>query len=131
MRPTCCRERVRTAATIGFCWGGGTSFTYALNQPALNGAVSYYGPMSSDAAAYAKAKAPILGLDGGNDNRVDANIPVVQTELNKLHVVYSPNVFEGAGHGFLRQQVDQTGANMKATEQAWPMTITFLKKYLG
>ncbi|HEY6050760.1 MAG TPA: alpha/beta fold hydrolase, partial [Thermoanaerobaculia bacterium] len=31
------------SATIGFCWGGGQSFAYAAAQPALNGAVVYYG----------------------------------------------------------------------------------------
>ena len=28
-------------ATVGFCWGGGTSFLYALHQPELNAAVSW------------------------------------------------------------------------------------------
>jgi carboxymethylenebutenolidase len=36
---------------------------------------------------------------------------------------------ENAGHGFLRAQTGQNGANMKATEQAWPMTIAFIRKY--
>jgi len=118
-------------ATIGFCWGGGTSFAFALRQPALDAAVSYYGPMPSDPAAYAsaKGKAPILGLYGGNDARVDANIPVAEAELKKLGVNYNPNVFEGAGHGFLRQQNGQNGANMKASEQAWPKTLGFLRQY--
>jgi len=116
-------------ATIGFCWGGGQSFAYALNQPALDAAVSYYGPMPNDAAAYGKAKAPILGLYGGSDARVNANIPFAETELKKHGVSYSPNVFDGAGHGFLRQQTGQDGANMKATEKAWPMTLAFLRKY--
>jgi len=39
-------------------------------------------------------------------------------------------VFEGAGHGFLRQQDGKDGANMKATEQAWPLTITFFREHL-
>src|SRR5258706_11720310 len=30
-------------ATIGFCWGGGTSFRFASEQPELNAAVVYYG----------------------------------------------------------------------------------------
>jgi carboxymethylenebutenolidase len=30
-------------ATIGFCWGGGTSFAYAAAQPGLDAAVVYYG----------------------------------------------------------------------------------------
>jgi carboxymethylenebutenolidase len=123
----------KKVATIGFCWGGGTSFRYALSQPALNAAVSYYGPMPTDAAAYEHAKAPILGLYGGNDNRVNATIEPAKTELAKHHVTYEPHIFEGAGHGFLRQQSgnEQAPGNMKATEQAWPLTLEFLRKYTG
>jgi carboxymethylenebutenolidase len=118
-------------ATIGFCWGGGTSFRYAISQPALNAAVSYYGPMPTDPADYAKAKAPILGLYGGNDNRVNATIDPAKAELAKHNVTYEPHVFDGAGHGFLRQQAasDQAPGNPKATEQAWPLTLEFLRKY--
>jgi carboxymethylenebutenolidase len=116
-------------ASIGFCWGGGTSFAYALNQPALNAAVSYYGPMPSDPAAYAKAKAPILGLYGGNDARVNAGIPVAEEQLKKQGVTYEPHVFEGAGHGFLRQLSGQNGANLKGAEEGWPLTIAFLRKH--
>jgi carboxymethylenebutenolidase len=119
-------------ATIGFCWGGQTSFAYALYQPVLNAAVSYYGPMPAEPAAYAKAKAPILGLYGGNDApRVNGNIPLAQAELKKAGVTYDPHVFEGAGHGFLRQQSGsaQAPGNMKATEQSWPLAVEFLKKY--
>jgi carboxymethylenebutenolidase len=117
-------------ATIGFCWGGGTSFAYALHQPALNAAVSYYGPMPAD-LDYSNAKAPILGLYGGNDNRVDSGIEPAKAKLAEKHVTYEPHVFDGAGHGFLRQQQgsEQAPGNMKATEQAWPLTLQFLRKY--
>jgi carboxymethylenebutenolidase len=115
--------------TIGFCWGGGTVFNYALNEAAIDATVSYYGPMPTDPAAYEKAKSPILGLYGGNDQRVNANIPVAETELNKHHVTYSPNIFEGAGHGFLRNQMGQDGGNFKAVQQAWPKTLSFLRQY--
>jgi carboxymethylenebutenolidase len=114
--------------TIGFCWGGGTVFTYALNQPAVNATASYYGPMPTEPAAYAKAKTPILGLYGGNDARVNANIPVAEAEIKKAGAAYRPNVFDGAGHGFLRNQAGAEGANLKATEKAWPMTVAFLKQ---
>ena len=116
-------------ASIGFCWGGGMSAQYAFNQPKLDAAVSYYGPLPTEPAAYAETKAPILGLYGGNDARVNANIPVAEAELKKVGATYQPNVFDGAGHGFLRQQTGQDGANMKATEKAWPMTLAFLRKY--
>jgi carboxymethylenebutenolidase len=116
---------------VGFCWGGGTVFAYALAQPALNGAVSYYGPMPGDPTAFANAKVPVLGLYGGNDNRVNANIELAKTEMAKAKASYDPHIFEGAGHGFLRQQAGsaQAPGNLKATEQAWPLTIEFLKNH--
>jgi carboxymethylenebutenolidase len=117
--------------TVGFCWGGAASFLYALRQPALNAAVSYYGPMPADPTAYANAKVPVLGLYGANDARVNANIELAKTEMAKAKAVYEPHIFEGAGHGFLRQQAGNTNApaNLKATEQAWPLTVEFLKKH--
>ena len=116
---------------VGFCWGGGTAFAYALTQPALNAAVSYYGPMPNDTTAYANAKVPVLGLYGGNDARVNANIELAKTEMAKANAPYDPHIFEGAGHGFLRQQAGSANApgNKKAAEEAWPLTIQFLKKH--
>jgi carboxymethylenebutenolidase len=117
--------------TVGFCWGGGTSFLYAMKQPALNAAVSYYGPMPSDPAAFAATKAPVLGLYGGNDARVNANIETAKTGMAQAKASYDPHIFEGAGHGFLRQQGGSANApgNMKATQEAWPLTIAFLKQH--
>jgi carboxymethylenebutenolidase len=116
---------------VGFCWGGGTVFAYALAQPALNASVSYYGPMPADPTAYANAKVPVLGLYGQNDARVNANIELAKTEMAKAKATYEPHIFEGAGHGFLRQQAGNANApaNLKAAEQAWPLTIEFLKKH--
>jgi carboxymethylenebutenolidase len=118
------------SATVGFCWGGGTSFLFALKQPALNAAVSYYGPMPDD-LDYSNAKTPILGLYGGSDNRVNAGIDKAKAELAKKNVTYDPHIFDGAGHGFLRAQggSPQAPGNKAASEQAWPLTIAFLKKY--
>ena len=46
--------------------------------------------------------------------------------MKRLGKSYETHSFEGAGHGFLRQQEGRDGANRKATEQAWPRTIGFL-----
>lgn len=116
-------------ATIGFCWGGGKSFSYAAAQPGLNAAVVYYGT-SPEAAELAKIKAPILGNYGGDDARVDATIPPAEAEMKKLGKTFEPHVYEGAGHGFLRAQDGRDGANLKATQQAWPRTVEFLRAQL-
>jgi carboxymethylenebutenolidase len=119
----------KKSATIGFCWGGSASFTYASNQPELNAAVVYYGG-SPDAAALARIKAPVEGHYGADDARVNATIPPAEAEMKKLGKTYHPHLYDGAGHGFLRGQSLREGANWKATQAAWPRTITFLRAQL-
>src|SRR5437870_9388059 len=48
-------------ASIGFCWGGGTSFIYATAEPRLSAAVVYYGTSPSDSKDYQKIEAPVQG----------------------------------------------------------------------
>ena len=117
------------SATLGFCWGGARSFAYATTQPALNAAVVFYGT-SPDAPALATIKAPVLGLYGGDDARVNATIAPAEAEMKKLGRTYEPHVYDGAGHGFLRQQEGRDGANLKASQQAWPRVVSFLKEHL-
>jgi len=117
------------SATIGFCWGGGQSFSYAAAQPGLNAAVVHYGT-SPDAAALGKIQASVLGLYGGDDARVDATIPPAEAEMKRLGKTYEPHIYEGAGHGFLRAQSERDGANLKATREASPRTIAFLRERL-
>lgn len=118
------------SGSVGFCWGGTSSFAYAAAQPKLDAAVVYYGTSPSDPADYAKIAAPVLGLYGGDDARVDATIPAAEAEMKKLGKRYTAMVFDGAGHGFLRQQTGRDGANLKASEKAWAATIAFLRERL-
>jgi carboxymethylenebutenolidase len=126
-------------AVIGFCWGGTQSFNYAIAQPNLSAAVVYYGnptagrpsPEVATEEDYAKIKAPVIGMYGGADNRIDATIPATEAAMKKLGKFYEPHIFEGAGHGFLGSQAGSGGANLKAAQQAWPLTVAFLKKHLS
>jgi carboxymethylenebutenolidase len=115
-------------ATIGFCWGGATSFNYASAQPGLNAAVVYYGT-SPVKEKFASIKAPVLGLYGENDARVNATIEPAKAEMSHLGKTYEVEKYAGAGHGFLRQQGGMDGANLEATKKAWPRTIEFLRKH--
>jgi carboxymethylenebutenolidase len=115
---------------VGFCWGGGMSFLYATEQPNLGAAVVYYG-VSPATAALARVRAPVLGLYGGDDARVNATIPAAQEELKRLGKRYEVELYDGAGHAFLRQQDAREGANLRAAQKAWPRTVAFLKQALG
>jgi len=141
------------SATVGFCFGGNQSFAMAVAEPSLNAAVVYYGTAPTDAPAaggggrgaggggappafepsgsLANVKAPVLGLYGGlmQDARIGNTIAVTEMKMKELGKVYEPHVFDGAAHGFLRAQTGNDGANMRATQQAWPLTVGWLKKY--
>lgn len=115
---------------VGYCWGGAVSFAHAAHAPNLGAAVVYYGtsPKSADLES---VRAPVLGLYGGDDARVNATILPADTALRTLGRTYVYNIYQGAGHGFLRQQSGKAGANMTATQAAWPATIAWFRKNLG
>jgi carboxymethylenebutenolidase len=116
------------SATIGFCWGGSHSFAYAAHQPALDAAVVYYGT-APDADGLAKIHAPVLGNYGGDDARVGATVPPTEAEMKKLGKSYETHMYDGAGHGFLRAQDGRDGANLRASQKAWPRTVAFLDEH--
>jgi len=116
---------------VGFCWGGGTSFSHAVMSPeGLRAAVVYYGT-SPELSSLKNVRAPVLGLYAGDDARVGATVPPADSAMRAMGKTFDVHIFAGAGHGFLRQQDGKNGANMAATRQAWPLTIDFFRTYLG
>ncbi len=115
---------------VGYCWGGSTVFEHAVRSPTLGASVVYYGT-SPASDRLSSARAPVLGLYGGQDARVNATIAPADSAMKALGKSYEHHEFAGAGHGFLRQQSGQNGANLEASRQAWPMTIAFFRKHLG
>ena len=87
----------------------------------------YYG--SSPDGGYDQIAAPVLGLYGGDDERVNASIPAAREAMERLGKRYETEVYDGAGHGFLRAQGSRD-ANLAAARQAWPRMIAFLKDAL-
>jgi carboxymethylenebutenolidase len=116
---------------VGFCWGGSMVFATAAAAPTLGAAVAYYGGAPTDRAQMENTKTPVLGLYGENDARVNATIPAADSVLRRAGVTFERVVYPGAGHGFLRQQDGQNGANLAATRAAWPKTLDFFRRHLG
>jgi carboxymethylenebutenolidase len=115
---------------VGYCWGGSVAFEHAARAPARLGAsVVYYGT-SPDTSRLAGVRAPVLGLYGENDARVNATIPPADSAMRALGRVYEHHLFRGAGHGFLRQQEGQEGANLEAARAAWPLTVRWFREHL-
>lgn len=116
---------------IGFCWGGTAAFLSAASFPTLSAAVPYYGGVPPSRMDLTKARAAVLAFYGEKDARVNATIPVADSALRAAGATFEKAILPGAGHGFLRQQDGQEGANAAATRQAWPRTIAWFRQYLG
>jgi carboxymethylenebutenolidase len=115
---------------IGFCLGGSASFNLAVDWADLDASVVYYGTSPANDAV-ARVMTPILGLYGENDARVNTTIEPARAVLAANNRRFETEIYAGAGHGFLRQQDGQSGANLRATEAAWPRTVAFLKELLA
>jgi carboxymethylenebutenolidase len=120
---------IRKYGVVGYCWGGSASFNHAvLGAPGMSAAVVYYGS-SPEAGEIAKVKVPVLGLYGGNDQRVNATIARADSTMKAQGTTFEHHIYAGAGHGFLRQQADT--ANAAASRQAWPATVAWFRKHLN
>ena len=115
--------------SVGFCWGGTTSFAFATTDPDLKATVVFYGTPPSE-EAMGRLRAPVAGFYGGDDARVTSTVDPTRALMAKLGKSYESHVFEGAGHGFMRDQAGRNGANLRAAEQAWPRAVAFLKQAL-
>lgn len=109
---------------IGFCWGGGQSFRYATNNPALRAFVVCYGA-APDTAAMRRIHAPGLGVYAENDARITANVPDAATALKVAGRDYRYTVYAGVGHGFLRQTDKPAVA-----DTAWAAVMRFFRDNL-
>lgn len=115
---------------VGFCWGGGVSFEHAVRAPSLGASAVYYG-VSPALARLASVRAPVLGLYGADDARVNQTVPPADSAMKAMGKTYRPILYEGAGHGFLRQQDGREGKNLAAARAAWPETISWFRAHLG
>ena len=115
---------------IGFCWGGSTTFGFAGHSARVSAAVPYYGGVRS-ADQLGTPRAPIFAMYGGDDQRVDATIPLVDSLARVRGFTFERRVFPGAGHGFLRQQDGRDGKNLAASREAWPLTLAWFRTHLG
>ena len=114
--------------TIGFCWGGGQSFRYATNNPKLRAVVVAYGP-APDTADLKRIKAPVLGIYGENDERINGNLPEVTAAMQSAGKTFTSEVYPGTGHGFLKP--GRQGSDGPQVEKAWTRILEFYRARLG
>lgn len=119
--------RAGQIGVMGFCWGGGNTFRYATNNPRLRAAVVCYGP-NPPLETLARIATPILGVYGENDARINAALPQVAAEMQRLGKFFEADSYPGTGHGFLKP--GRRGHDSDQPARAWARIEAFLKEHL-
>jgi carboxymethylenebutenolidase len=112
---------------VGFCFGGGVTWSAATKMPELRAAVPYYGP-PPPVEQLATVQAAVLAIYGGNDTRITSTEPAVEAAMKKYNKVFDKVIYPGADHAFN----NDTGPryNAQAANDAWGKTLAWFGKYL-
>jgi carboxymethylenebutenolidase len=118
---------VKSLFTVGFCFGGSSSWNQSAEHPDLEGCIGFYGRPSRSEPNIPEMKVPLLILIAGADQ---ATTPEQNKEfeaaLKAAGVPYEAHVYEGAPHSFF----DRSFAQWKdACDDAWRRMLDFVKKH--
>ena len=114
-------------AVSGFCWGGGKTFSYAVQSDEIAAAFVFYGSAPS-VEDIPKISVPVYGFYGENDNRINATIEATKAAADAAEVQYEPVIYEDVGHGFLRRGMaeDASDTQKAAVKSAWGRWVKIL-----
>jgi dienelactone hydrolase len=86
-----------------------------------------YGPLA-DTAMLNTVAAPVLGVYGVNDGRVNNQLPGIVSRMQSLGKSFVADSYPGTGHGFLKP--GRNGYGTPAAQQAWADIDAFFTRHL-
>lgn len=119
--------------TIGFCFGGRSSFNQAADQEGLAGVIGFYGRVArrDDLDANApldrvpRYRSPVLGLFGGADPAIPAaDVDAFRAALDAAGIRNEIVSYEGAPHSFFDRASREYGAEC---DDAWERILRFVR----
>jgi carboxymethylenebutenolidase len=118
---------VKSVFTVGFCFGGSSSWNQSALQPDLDGAIGFYGRPPRSEPFIAKMKAPLLMLIAGSDGATPLEVShAFDKELTQANVPHEMHIYEGAPHSFFDRTYEQW---KDACDDAWRRMLAFVKKH--
>ena len=120
--------------TVGFCFGGGISFSQAANQLGLAGVIGFYGSPLARREGWVGAieqvnqfECPVLGLFGGADQGIPETMrQAFERALSDAGVEHRIVVEPDAPHSFF----DRKAADFaEAADRAWTETLQFIRSH--
>lgn len=117
---------VKSVFTVGFCFGGSSSWNQSALQPHVNGAIGFYGRPERTEPFISKMKAPLLMLIAGADFTPQEAFQVFDKELTAGNVSHEMHTYEGAPHSFFDRSFEQW---KDACDDAWRRMLAFVKQH--
>jgi carboxymethylenebutenolidase len=118
--------------TVGFCFGGRSSWLAAASGHGLKGAVGFYGfpternGVLGPAERASEIECPILALQAGADQNITkVENDAFEAALSAAGVEHEIVVYEGAPHSFFDRKQEQFA---EASEDAWSRTLQFIER---
>src|SRR5436309_10440222 len=116
----------RSIFTVGFCFGGSSSWNAAAGGHGLAGAVGFYG-RPGRVERVADIAAPILALMGGADASIPReDVEAFERALSDAGVDHEVHVYDGAPHSFFDRKHDEFA---NASEDAWNRVLAFIERH--
>lgn len=116
---------VTSPFTVGFCFGGSSSWNQSALQPHVSGAIGFYGRPERSEPFISKMKAPLLMLIAGADFTPQEAFQVFDKELTTANVPHEMHIYEGAPHSFFDRSFEQW---KDACDDAWRRMLAFIKE---
>jgi carboxymethylenebutenolidase len=116
---------VKAVFTVGFCFGGSSSWNQSALTDGLNGCIGFYGRPERTLPFASRMKAPLLLLIAGADFTPREAFIDFDKKLTEAKVPHEMHIYEGAPHSFF----DRSFAEWKdAGDDAWRRMLAFIKK---
>ena len=120
--------------TVGFCFGGRSSWLAAAAGHALAGAIGFYGPPGpgrdgspGPTERAGELAAPVLALMGGDDPGIPLDeVEAFDAALDEAGVEHDVVVYPGAPHSFFDRKYEEFAAD---SEDAWMRVLAFIGRY--
>jgi len=119
--------RGQRIGSVGFCLGGGLSARLAAADAELRAAVVFYGVAPPDELV-PRIQAPILGLYGERDPRVNGTLPGLVAAAERHQKSFEPHIYPGAQHAFFNDY--RPAYDVAAARDAWVRVLAFFQQHL-
>jgi len=116
---------VKSVFTVGFCFGGSSSWNQSALQAGLNGAIGFYGRPDRTEPYLSRMKASLLMLIAGADFTPQEAFHAFDKKLTEVGVPHEMHIYEGAPHSFFDRGFEQW---KDACDDAWRRILAFIKK---